>query len=177
MIEQYLANSSADDFDALCARTRPPSEDARAATKQAAAQQKAADAQGSGLISVAGLTSGDTANVAINFGKGDVTCVECNNVHALGFGNLAANIGGAGTTTNPTVVAAFGLGNAAVNVGGSGNVVAAGTGPNPATLSAAFNLLGTNNFVQAGPGPLAVAGALGGTGKVVTQTGPGINIG
>jgi hypothetical protein len=108
--------------------------------------------------------------------------------NAGGFGNLALNIGDAGSawtqgflssTTNllgASTVIAQGILTAAGNVLGNGNyVTSAGPYPNT-TLSLAFNFFGNNNSVSAGWGPFAVAGAISQNLRTITQSLPGINI-
>ena len=155
-----------------------------------------AAAQGDNLIAIAGgLTPNDTGNVALNLGQGDVS--GSNLVEAVGTGNIAANVSGNGTAVAPSEVVALGTGNSAFNIAGNSNevsasgvlnnatnvagnnnkvVAAGGTGLTSPGLNVAFNTLGNGNTVTASPGPLAIAGAIGQTGKTVTQTTTGIHI-
>ncbi len=73
------------------------------------------------------------------------------------------------SATNATFVQAVGKGNFATTVGGAGNQVSAGTTLTPATLSNAFAFGGNDNSVLAGPGPFNVAGLINQSGKTVTN--------
>ncbi len=144
--------------------------------------------QGKYATALAGQSTGDNFNTAINLGGTGVDMgfpylfnPFTNPVLAAGQGNLAVNIGG--TTIDPSKtkangVQAVGVGNSALNIGGVGNQVFAGNnvGPIPSTLSTAFNILGDGNKVTAQPGPLAVAGSIFRSGAIVTKVGPGFNI-
>jgi hypothetical protein len=140
-----------------------------------------AAALGSNVRSFAGQTPGDTFNFAFNIANepssnGNTVVAGGDNVRG-GFGNTAVNLFGTAGAGSNTVEAIGNLNNA-TNLGGSNNFVHAGQlGVTFATLSSASNFFGTTNTVAAGPGPLAIASALGGTGKTITQTGPGFNIG
>ncbi len=98
-------------------------------------------------------------------------------VEATGIADIAVNLFGPASKSNPYVIAS-GYFNTAVNVLGTDNTVLAGDNKaTVATGSLAFNAFGSGNVVSAQPGPFAIAGAIGETGQSVTKAGPGIAIG
>jgi len=111
-------------------------------------------------------------NIAVSLGRG-----SGNIVRALGNLNSAVNVGIGQSGDN--FVQSLGVLNNATNIGGSGNTVTATGGKGGLTkpgLNVAFTLGGSGNKVSAGPGPGAIAGAVGGSGKAVSQAGFGINV-
>jgi hypothetical protein len=111
-------------------------------------------------------------NIAVSLGRG-----SGNIVRALGNLNSAFNIGIGQSGDN--FVQSLGVLNNATNIGGSGNTVTATGGKGGLTkpgLNVAFTLGGSGNKVSAGSGPGAIAGAVGGSGKAVSQAGFGINV-
>jgi len=120
-------------------------------------------------------TEAGYANRAWNFGSG-ITGTP-NRARAIGRRNWSLNVGGP-----DNVAEAVGVANKAVNLGGSHNVASAAgrRGSRGAAHNAAFNILGSRNQAIAGAqpsgGPLAVAGNVGGRGKVTAQASTGIKI-
>jgi hypothetical protein len=137
---------------------------------------------GSGVSAFAGNTPSDLGNLAVNFAADDPNGNPLNNqVFTNGAGNAAFNLNGTRSLTRPAFVQAVGVGNLATNVSfaglsNSGNQVSAGSVAAPSTLTSAFNVLGTNNTATTSGGPFAVAGTLGGSGKIALQSGLGFTI-
>lgn len=109
-------------------------------------------------------------NLALNISLG-TTAANGSVASALGFGNVAVNLFGDGTTSNGHYVELNGNLNAGLNVGGIDNRVAA-----QGSFNSAFDIAGKHNVVVADPGPFAVAGSILQSGQTIKKQGPGINI-
>jgi hypothetical protein len=144
---------------------------------------------------IAGFSPADVGNVAISLGNDSVAQAGASSPTLPGFGNLALNLGkgsfvsatgGLNTAINVggnqgfvnNDVEADGVLNNAINLGGNNNFVFAqgGTSFTKPGLNSAFNIGGSNNTATAGPGPGAIAGTVGGSGKVANRTSFGIDI-
>lgn len=129
-----------------------------------------------------GYDAGNIGNFAVS-----LTSPEATRTIASGIGNLAVNFAGSGSVfargVGLTTLNAVGLNstldngalfNTIVNVVGNNNTIAnldnqGGIG------NIAVNLVGSDNALFTS-GSLAVAGAFGSTGQILTQTGPGVNV-
>lgn len=122
--------------------------------------------QGSGRLGNLGL------NIAYN-SPGPTTLPT--SATAIGFGNLASNAFGDGSTTT-----AVGTVNIANNRFGRNNTVVSNNSANPLlvpfTQNVAFSIRGNGNTVTSGPGKFATAGTFFRNDLTVTQATPGFNI-
>jgi hypothetical protein len=115
-----------------------------------------------------------------------ISIANDSSAEALGYGNVAVNLFGSGSTTS-----AHGTGDLAFNSGNKSTVAAWGTLSNALNLggyqvhvatatdghaSSAFNVMGSGNAVETHTGPFAVAGSLFQTGEKIAQSGPGVHI-
>ncbi|ORB56871.1 hypothetical protein BST42_00080 [Mycolicibacterium rhodesiae] len=127
---------------------------------EVAAQVGSGDSQTGGLF-----------NLAIDITPGNGPA-HYQSVLAEGFGDVAVNLYGYGTSIISHRVNAFGVLSGAVNISGTNNVVESHDG----VFNTAFAINGTSTNVDAGGGPLALAGSINQAHATLSKVGPGFNI-